>query len=125
MRRTVSSLILAIALLNQFGCASVMHGATQQIGIFSAPTGAQVKIDGVPHGDTPLHANLKRKTEHVVSISMEGYEPYEALIKKRLAGWTWGNILLGGGIGLIIDLITGSTGELYPENIHAELKPAS
>lgn len=100
-----------------------MHGANQQIGIFSTPTGAHVEINGVPYGDTPLHADLKRKTEHVVAISLEGYEPYEALIKKRLAGWTWGNLLLGGIIGLLVDMISGSTGELYPENIHAKLTP--
>ena len=116
------SILLAVSVLApQCGCASIVHGGKQNIGIFSTPTDAHVLIDNIPWANTPLHADLERRSDHVIAISLDGYEPYDAVIESRLSGWVWGNIIIGGGLGLIVDLITGSIKELYPENVHAKL----
>ena len=46
------------------GCASIMHGTTQDIGISSTPTGAQVAVDNKPLGNTPVVGKLSRKENH-------------------------------------------------------------
>ncbi len=105
-----------------WGCATIMHGSSQKIGISSTPTGAKVTIDNKDNGITPLFADLKRGDEHIVRIELEGYEKAELTITKSASGWVWGNIIFGGLIGLGIDAITGGLYDLSPDQLKAELK---
>ena len=112
---------VAVLCLIAYGCATIMHGSSQGIGIRSTPTGAQVSIDNEAFGSTPVVAKLSRKKDHLVRIALEGYEPYETTITKSTSGWVWGNILFGGLIGLGIDAISGGLYKLKPKQIEAEL----
>lgn len=103
------------------GCASIMHGTSQQIGIGSTPSGANLTVDGQSFGTTPTIANLKRGDNHIVKIEMEGYMPYETTLTKKVSGWVWGNIVFGGLIGLAVDAISGGLYNLSPEQIQATL----
>ncbi len=104
------------------GCATIMQGTTQSVGISSAPTGASVTVDNVSNGKTPVVANLKRKDNHIVKIEMTGYQPYEVTLTRQTSGWVWGNIVFGGLIGLAVDAISGGMYKLTPQQIQAELK---
>ena len=118
-----SLLVLVIgAMLVIAGCASIMHGSLQTINVTSDPVGATVKVDGVEVGTTPVVKDLARKSEHVIVISMEGYEDYEIKIEKAVDGAFWGNLLFGGLIGMIIDASSGAMYRLTPEQVYAELE---
>jgi len=104
------------------GCASIMHGSSQKVGISSSPTGATVSVDNKPLGNTPVFADLKRGEEHVVTIEMPGYDKAQLTITKSVSGWVWGNIVFGGFIGLAVDAITGGLYNLSPEQLNAELR---
>lgn len=99
-----------------------MHGTSQDVSIASQPTGANVTIDEIEKGTTPLTADLDRGDEHTVRIDMEGYQPYEMNITKSTSGWVWGNIVFGGLVGLAVDAITGGLYKLEPNQIEAELR---
>lgn len=49
--------ILPLALLVT-ACATIMHGSSQDIGVSSSPTGAQVSVDNKPLGVTPVVESL-------------------------------------------------------------------
>ena len=115
-----SSFVLILILL--VGCATIMQGPKQNVGISSIPSGAKVTIDGQIVGYTPLTVELSRKDNHVIRIELEGYSPYEITLTRKVSGWVAGNIIFGGIIGLAIDAITGSMYKLTPEQIQAELK---
>ena len=117
--RGVIAGIIAVATV---GCASIMHGTTQKIGISSAPTGAKVTVNNMPLGNTPVFADLKRGQEHIVTIEMEGYEKSQLTLTKSVSGWVWGNIVFGGLIGLAVDAISGGFYKLSPEQLNAELR---
>ena len=102
-------------------CATIMQGTTQQVSISSSPTGAKVTIDQREFGSTPVIADLKRKDNHVVQITMDGYEPYQVSLSRGVSGWVAGNIVFGGIIGLAVDAITGGMYKLTPEQITATL----
>jgi len=86
------------------GCASIVSGSTQEVKFSSNPTGAIVWADGVNLGLTPVTANLNRnKKNQKIKIELEGYKSQELILKRKLNGWFFGNILLGGVIGIIID----------------------
>ena len=103
------------------GCATIMHGKTQSVGVSSVPEGAKVTINNQDLGITPLFIELKRKDEHVVSISLEGYLPTRLTLQRKTSGWIWGNIVFGGLIGLAVDAITGGLYKLEPAQLSATM----
>jgi len=113
---SLTSLLVILA-----GCASIMHGTTQKVGISSQPTGANVMVDNMPLGITPVFADLKRGSEHLVTIEMPGYQKAQLTITKKVSGWVWGNIVFGGLIGLAVDAIGGGLYELTPDQLNSQL----
>jgi len=47
-----------------------------------------------------------------------GYESQQLKLHNKAQGWVWGNILLGGPVGLIVDCVSGASDELIPKEIH-------
>jgi hypothetical protein len=130
-QRLLSILVLVLtAVLFILGCASIIHGTRQEVFFQSSPAGAQVEVSddvGVSYGlcETPCSIELKRKNKYVVTISKNGYESIEMLIERKSDGWIWGNILIGGLIGLIIDFSNGAAYKLSPSEIMATLSKES
>lgn len=104
-----------------WGCATIMNGTSQKIGISSTPSGAKVTVNNQALGVTPLFADLKRSDHHVVTIEMEGYQKAELTITRSVSGWVWGNVLFGGLIGLAVDAISGGLYKLSPDQLNATL----
>lgn len=122
--RPALALALLLQLLILAGCASIMHGTTQQIAVSSSPTGAKVAVNGMDRGVTPVIADLKRKDNHVIRVTLEGYQPFEMALTRSVSGWVWGNIVFGGIIGLAVDAISGGLYKLSPEQVTAQLQRA-
>jgi len=117
---TLCLLIIAIA-ITAVGCGTIIHGTTQQVGVSSSPSGAEVVVDGVDQGSTPVTVDLSRKDKHTVKLSLDGYQPYEMIINRKVSGWVAGNIIFGGLIGLAVDAATGGMYKLSPEQVNAQL----
>lgn len=125
LKKLLALSVIVMCILSVFyGCASIMHGTTQDVGISSQPTGALISINNKPYGSTPLIADLKRKDNHILKIEMEGYQPFETTLTRTVSGWVLGNILFGGLIGLAVDAITGGLYNLTPDQVAAALNKA-
>jgi len=117
-------LIVVVALLPLVGCATVAGGARdKKITITSEPPGAAIVVDGQPFGATPAIVKLSRKSDHQVAIHMTGYEPAALTIHQRFNPWFAGNLLIGGLVGMVIDLCTGATYTLSPDEVVVKLRP--
>lgn len=115
-------LSLLSTVLLTYGCASIIHGSRQELAISSEPIGARVLVNGEHVGETPWIANLERKKkEQTIRIELEGYQPFELKLERKISGWYWGNLIFGGIIGLILDPINGSMYKLTPPQIEAVL----
>ena len=91
------------------GCATIVTGSDQSIQVDSTPGNAVVTLNGTQHGTTPVKLNVQRNaSEAKLQISLSGFEPKEIKLKKSTNGWVWGNILLGGIIGVAVDASTGA-----------------
>ena len=113
-----------VTLVTVTGCATIMNrGGNQRVLINSMPHGATATIDGVITITTPGEVSLKRSKSHVVRIEKEGYQPSTMMIDNELSGWVFGNILIGGLIGLAIDMGTGGGFKLDPDTINVTLIP--
>lgn len=122
MKKLMRSFLAFIILANQAGCATVASGKTQDVMIRSNPTGANVLIDGMMSGTTPMLANLVRKKRHTIQVSRQGYETVTRATARGFNWWYLGNLILGGVIGLIVDPITGAIYEVKPDAVYVDFE---
>ncbi len=57
-----------------------------------------------------------------VTCSKDGYKTNSIMVEEGLAGMTFGNVLLGGGIGVVVDAASGAAQE-YPDVVYVWLQP--
>lgn len=117
-KRIVAVGLVASALLTT-GCATVVHGPSQSIRVKSKPNHAQLVVDGDAIGSTPTTLNLSRNQDHTVKVSLPGYATTEFALTRRMSGWFFGNLFLGGIIGIAVDASTGAMYTLTPQELPA------
>ena len=115
---TAAAMALALG-----GCATVMNGTKVDYTSDTKPGGATVKFTDGSQCTTPCKLEFKRKNDQRADISLAGYKPTYVLIQSKLGGGSFGNILLGGGIGAVVDGTNGSSNRLYPRPLIVQLVP--
>ena len=135
--KTTAALPLVIciaACLMCVGCASIISGRHADVAIDSYPTNAHVVVhdnDGraVASLNTPGVVNLKRNrrfflpARYTATIEAPGFEVAQVPIHSTVNPWILGNIVIGGGLGLIVDSATGTAWQPRQKEIHRELVP--
>lgn len=131
--RKFMGLMLVIVLSS---CASIVSKSNWPFSIDSSPDHADVSITNkkgveVFHGKTPAGMSLKSgsgyfgKESYVITLSMEGYETKKVNLECKLNGWYFGNLLIGGLIGmLIVDPATGAMYRLETKGLDQDLAPS-
>lgn len=120
-------LILFLVLLVS-GCATIIRGKEQYVPINSAPTGAQVHVNGLPKGTTPVTVPISRRgDQYIVSLEQEGYKKWELALNREHRPWALLNIFLGPFMifGVIPDLINQANVTYTPEELNIKLEPLS
>lgn len=124
-RRILSLLVCTVPL---GACASIIEGTSQEIFVNTNPEGAACDLlrEGraiARIARTPQGVTIK-KTKHDITIACElaGYSKATFLNKSGAAGATFGNIILGGGIGWAIDSASGSDNK-YTSPVNITLVP--
>jgi hypothetical protein len=110
------------------GCGTITQGTSQDITITSNPPGG--------------HCDLNRKGEHVATLdktpgtvkvdktkndilltcSLAGYQEASVNLESGYGAGTFGNIILGGGIGWAIDSASGADNK-YPSTANVQFVP--
>lgn len=105
-------------------CATILGKSSYPVSINTNPNGATISITDkkgkeVYKGQSPSTVTLKSgggffvKAEYQVKISANGYNEMIVPVNYKLNGWYFGNLLLGGVIGmLIVDPATGAMWKL-------------
>lgn len=107
------------------GCATAINGANENIKIESIPPGANVSIDDINRGETPLEIELARGKLHRICFKKDGYVEATVLTTNTLNGWIFGNILFGGLIGIAVDISSGAAKNIEPNPVIGTLIPVS
>ena len=130
LRSLACKAALAAALVALGGCATLVNGTTQDVAIETQPEGAACKVDRqgatVASVDpTPGKVKLPRRAEVLVlTCTRDGFEPSKEAITSTFSGVTFGNLLLGGVVGAVIDSSSGAN-NTYPDRISVILTPGS
>jgi hypothetical protein len=121
-----------VALTALGSCASIFGKSSYSVSIQSAPSEAQFVVkdeagQNVHQGTTPAMVTLKSGEayfdgrDYTVVFSKPGYADQTLPLMSQLEPWYFGNILIGGLIGmLIVDPLTGAMWKL-PTKITATL----
>lgn len=115
------SAILLIALFTS-SCASILSKSQYPLTITTDPSGASVAVSDhkgmeIFKGTSPATVSLQagagffKRASYQVSVSKTGYETQTVPVQFKVDGWYWGNLLLGGVIGMLI--IDPATGAMY------------
>lgn len=116
--------MIAAAAIGVSACSSIVEGTSQQILVNTTPSGADCTLEreGFTIGKvnpTPGSA-LVDKTKHDITIkcTKDTFHESTYINESDVAGATFGNILIGGGIGWIIDSASGADNKYTsPANI--------
>ncbi|WP_435418674.1 hypothetical protein WAB17_03650 [Parerythrobacter aurantius] len=123
MNKQALAALAAVAAFATSGCATVLNGTSTDYSTESRPEGADVKFTNGASCTTPCELEFKRKDDLRADITKEGFKPTYVLIQSKLGGSAFGNILLGGGVGAIVDGSNGASNRLYPRPLIVQLAP--
>ena len=121
--KKIFSLLASCVLLTS--CASTMSGSSQNITVTSNVQGATCKLTNDKGSWTITTPGSAVITSSRVNLALtcvkEGYiNGVASLPSKHKDSATWGNVILGGGIGYIIDRKSGAA-FIYPQQVTVDL----
>jgi hypothetical protein len=105
---------LLIAVSGLTGCASIITGTTQRITVNSEPEGASCRVSrgGMTLGvvpTTPGSVIVHRGSNGLeITCSKPGYALAQTIQPTNIETWIFGNVLIGGLVGIVIDFSTGA-----------------
>lgn len=117
--RLIKLIILALP-FSISACASIIDGTSQQIAVNSNPPGAECAVyrQGEKIGtvqQTPSSVLVKKSKHDLwIECAKPGYENSRYLNHSGLAGSVFGNIALGGLIGVAVDSASGADNKYDP-----------
>lgn len=111
-------LLLGLVILT--GCATIVKGTSQTIAISTPPVaGANCKInngDGLWYVITPGTVTVPKSNDALMMQCVKpDYAESNGAINAKVEPWVLGNILIGGIIGLVVDIATGAL-HTYPND---------
>ena len=129
MCRTTLLILFVTALLTS-GCATIVKGSSQGVTVKTDPPGATCDLSkqGTSVGivnPTPGTVQLGKGASALdVICKKPGYLDASAKLSSSFQGWTLGNALLGGIVGIVVDAGSGAMHE-YQSEISMKLLPES
>jgi hypothetical protein len=128
--RILGIMPIAVLMLSLTGCATIVRGTDQEVHITSDPPGASVVV--LPDETiltTPAAVTLHRYRVYTIAVVDPDYEPDRKYLDREMDGASilpyMGNLLIGGLIGMAVDLSSGTLYHLVPEPVHFDLEPLS
>ncbi|MEG3082021.1 hypothetical protein U1707_00050 [Sphingomonas sp. PB2P12] len=121
--KKIFAITIAALTVSLGGCATVLNGTKTDYTVASRPDGATVKFTNGTSCTTPCKLEFRRKDDLRADVTMAGHKPTYVLIQSKLNGSSFGNILLGGGVGAIVDGSNGASNRLYPSPLIVRLAP--
>ena len=122
----MSRLLLVLSLSMLSACATLVNGSSQTVTVSTAPPGASCTLDRVGErigaiALTPGSFRLdKSKNDLSVTCSKEGFETATVVHSPSFSGATFGNLIAGGVVGVVVDAASGANYS-YPSDLRLDL----
>ena len=121
--KTAACISIVILMVYMFGgCATIVKGSHNTVDFSSTPSGAQVYVNGVPRGATPVNLKLESKRTYTIEFQKEGYETKTYTITNHIGvGYVIIDVIFA-LIPVIVDAATGSWYDLDQDMVNAILE---
>ncbi len=113
--------LFVVALILVAGCGTLFTADTKVIPLDSNPVAAEVVIDGVVQGVTPMTLELSNRDSHTIQFRKEGYQSVVCQLNATVSGGIVVLDILGGLVPLIVDAATGNWKRLENESCEMQL----
>jgi hypothetical protein len=125
MKRLLSLVAVAVMLVSFSGCATIFRGPNQTVNLNASMAGADVFIDGIKVGVTPLKLSLKTDQQYTVTFKKAGFKDVNYRLTNRV-GTLWVVLdVISGLIPLIVDIATGAWYEFETTDVNVVLEPGT
>lgn len=121
MKKALFIVLIASGLLFLTSCATIFSGSSDEVTILSSPDDADVYINGMRYGSTPMIVSLAKGNTYYVELRKEGYDSRKVIITSEVGiGWVVLDVIAG-LVPLVIDIATDAWSELTPDLISIQL----
>jgi hypothetical protein len=126
MKLTAVAAVAALG-VTMSGCASIIAGTSQDISVSTPPAeGARCVLSsraGSSEVTTPGVVHVEKSGHDIqASCAKAGFAPASTIIASGVEPWTFGNIIFGGLIGVVVDWATGAIHK-YPSHVQIPMQP--
>lgn len=130
--KRLALILTVVMLVSLTSCATIVSDSKYPVTITSDPNEAKITITDtnnrvVYQGKTPTVVSLEadngffKKASYTIKFEKAGFDDSIYTLSSTLDGWYWGNLLIGGVLGMvIIDPLTGAMWKLDP-NVSMQL----
>jgi hypothetical protein len=111
------------------GCATIVEGTSQTVAISTQPPGAACSVsrDGMQISaviSTPGSIKIdKSRKDLSITCTKDGYQTTTMNYSSSFNGMTFGNVILGGAVGAVVDASTGANYN-YPKEVMVAMAQA-
>ena len=115
-------LLLLAGVAAAAGCGALFNSGPARVNFTSTPDNAEVWIDGVRRGTTPVFLELEKKKDHTVTFKKAGYQDMTNPLPRSIKGVYVVFDVLGGLLPVVVDAATGSWYVLSTDHVHGTLQ---
>jgi hypothetical protein len=119
------SIVIVAACMAVSACGAIFNSGPARVNFTSTPDTAEVWIDGVRRGTTPVFLELEKRKDHTVTFKKAGYQDMVNPLPRSVKGVYVVFDILGGILPVIVDAATGSWYVLSTDHVHGTLQRMS
>lgn len=128
MKKVLMFSICTAVLLSIQSCATIFTNGNPKIlieGDVSEPVTIKTDIQEYPNVTLPAYVEVDRHRIDGKRIKIESpnYVYQDIVLQKKIEGWTWGNIFIGGVFGWCIDMATNCVSKPRKSNFELKYQP--
>jgi hypothetical protein len=107
-------------------CATITRGTTEKVQFLSEPSGARMTTSIGLSCNTPCTLDIQRKESFQAKFELPGYQtetvPVTTIVQGAGAVGVVGNAVIGGVIGVGVDVISGAANDHSPNPVSVTMR---
>ena len=104
--------VLVLVAVSSSGCATLFNSEVKAVGMYSSPMEAEVWVNGIMRGKTPLSVELDNQESHTVVFKKEGHSDVTCNLGSEFeVGWLIVDVVPGILLSVVPSVIDAATGD--------------